>query len=192
VSRDRARRCLLALAVTLGLLVLTPSPSWACSCAMADTPQHVREAVTVASGTVDWTATDGQTRTYKVDFDGVYKGATARSEKLTTNAMGASCGVANLATGKRYLFFIEGKHPGTMRIGLCGGTVAYDDAVAGEIGAVTGPPGKPLGPPEASRPGGRADAGAGTGRAVTLGLVAAVVAGLAAAVVVRRRRSAPA
>ena len=107
----------------------------------------VKDAVTVASGTVDWTATDGQTRTYKVDFDAVYKGATAGSEKLTTSAHGASCGLANLATDKRYLFFIEGKHPGTMRIGLCGGTIAYDDAVARQIESITGPPGEPLSAP---------------------------------------------
>ena len=155
---------------------------------MADTPQHVRAAVTVASGTVDWTATDGQTRTYRVDFDHVYKGAPARSEKLTTSAQGASCGLANLATGKRYLFFIDGLHPGTMRVGLCGGTVAYDDAVAREIEAVTGPPGEPLGSSEEPRTGDRAEAASGTGRAATLGLVAAVVAGLAAGVVVVRRR----
>ena len=85
------RRCLLAVAVTFGILVLTPSPSWACSCAMTTVPQQVQAAVTVASGTVDWTATDGQTRTYKVDFDAVYKGAAAGSEKLRTSANEASC-----------------------------------------------------------------------------------------------------
>ena len=191
MRRDRARRCLLAFAVSLGLLVLTPSPSWACKCAMADTHQHVEEAVTVASGTVDWTATDGQTRTYKVDFDHVYKGAAAASEKLTTDDVGGACGLADLATRKRYLFFIAGEHPGAMRVGACDGTVAYDDAVAREVEAVTGPPGKPLASPEDAATARASDAGSGTGRAVTLGLVAAVVAGLAAGAVVLRRRSAP-
>jgi hypothetical protein len=141
------RRCLLAAVVTLGMLVLTPSPSWACSCVMATTPQHVKDAVTVASGAVEWTATDGQTRTYNVAFDGVYKGAAAESEKLRTNANEASCGLADLATDERYLFFIEGKHPGTMRVSLCGGTIAYDDAIAQQIEAITGPPGTPLSAP---------------------------------------------
>jgi hypothetical protein len=140
----RAGRCLLAVLVTFGVLVLTPSPSWACSCVMATTPQHVHNAVTVASGIVDWTASDGQTRTYRVDFDGVYKGAAAESEKISTNANDASCGLGNLATGKRYLFFIEGKHPGAMRVSLRGGTVEYDDDVARQVESVTGPPGKPL------------------------------------------------
>jgi len=140
----RAGRLLLAVIVTFGVLVLTPSPSWACSCAMATTRQHVKDAVTVAAGTVDWTATDGQTRTYRVDFDSVYKGAAASSEKLSTNANDASCGLGNLATGERYLFFIDGLHPGTMRVSLCGGTIAYDDAVAQQVESITGPPGKPL------------------------------------------------
>ena len=147
------RRALLALAatpgvfvLTLGILVLTPSPSWACSCAFApsDTAQHVQHAGTVAAGTVDWTATNGETRTYKVDFDSVYKGAAATSEKLVTANQGAACGVGGLATGKRYLFFIEGRHPGAMRIESCGGTTAYDDALAAKLASITGPPGKPL------------------------------------------------
>ena len=138
------RRLLLVVAVVIGVLVLTPSPSWACSCAMATTSQHVKQAKTVASGTVDWTATDGQTRTYKIDVDAVYKGTAAISEKLRTGASGAACGVAHLATDKRYIFFIDGVHPGTMRISLCGGTIAYDGAVAHQIESVTGPPGKPL------------------------------------------------
>jgi len=138
------RRALLALVVAMGLLVLTPSPSWACSCALAKTPEHVKQAVTIASGTIDWTATDGQTRTYKIDVDAVYKGAAATSEKLRTSADEASCGLANLATDRRYLFFIDGRHPGAMPVSLCGGTVEYDDATAQQVAAITGPPGKPL------------------------------------------------
>jgi hypothetical protein len=138
------RRIALAFAIAIGLLVLTPSPSWACSCAFTQVPQQVEAAVTIASGTVDWTATDGQTRTYQVDVDTVFKGAAAESEKLSTAANEAACGVGDLATGRRYLFFIDGKHPGAMRIGLCGGTTAYDEAVAARVEAITGPSGKPL------------------------------------------------
>jgi hypothetical protein len=179
------RRCLLAVAVSFGILVLTPSPSWACSCASMTTAQHVAAAVTVASGTVDWTATDGQTRTFKVDFDAVYKGAAAGSEKISTSASEASCGLADLAPGKRYLFFIEGRHPGAMRAGLCGGTVAYDEAVARDVAAITGPPGKPLPGPG---PGTLSSGGGSGGTVVALAGGALALIG-AAAVVVRRRRS---
>jgi hypothetical protein len=175
-------RVLVALAVAMGMLVLTPSPSWACSCAMVSTDGHVAGAGTVAAGTVDWTATDGLTRTYKVDFDQVYKGAAGGSEKLKTQANEASCGLSGLATGKRYLFFIEGRHPGAMSVNLCGGTVAYSAAIAHQVEAIAGPPGKPLSPAsnEAVPSDGTTGAWLGVGALVLL-----VVA--AGAVVVRRR-----
>ena len=137
-------RFLLALAVALGLLVLTPSPSWACSCVAMTTAQRVAAAGTVASGTVDWTSTDGQTRTYQVDFDAVYKGAAAQAEKLRTNANGASCGLGQLATDKRYIFFVDGLHPGAMRVNSCLGAVAYDATVAAHLESLTGPPDDPI------------------------------------------------
>jgi hypothetical protein len=186
VIRTPLGRLLVALAVGLGLLVLTPTPSWACSCAAADTAQHVREATTVAAGSVYWSATDGQTRTYDVHVDAVYKGAAADSEKVRTSAYDASCGLGDLATDRRYLFFIEGRHPGAMRVGLCGGTVPFDASVAAEVEAVTGPPGKPLAtqPREHPRPAGRG----GPGVVPLLGLAAVAVAGVLV-VVVRRRRT---
>ncbi|MGY2877063.1 LPXTG-motif cell wall-anchored protein [Marmoricola sp. URHA0025 HA25] len=177
-------RCVLAVAVVFGILVLTPSPSWACSCAQVTPDQQANAAVTVASGKVDWTATDGQTRTFKVDFDAVYKGAAARSEKLVTAADAAACGVGDLATGRRYLFFIDGRHPGTMRIGLCGGTTPYDEAAVRKVEALTGPPGRPLATstvePSTGDDHGRTWAVAG-GAAALLAIATAV------ALVVRRR-----
>jgi hypothetical protein len=180
----RVRRWILAVAIAFGLLVLTPSPSWACSCAITKPAQQAEAAVTIASGTVDWTASDGQTRTYKVDFDAVYKGSAAESEKLSTAASEAACGVGDLAPGRRYLFFIDGEHPGTMRIGLCGGTTAYDDRLAGQVQAVTGPPGKPVSAPRPS-----ASTDDNRGRTVAVGVGAAAVLALTtgAAFVLRRR-----
>lgn len=180
-------RLLLALAVALGLLVLTPSPSFACSCAMESFEKQVARAGTVASGTVDWTATDNQTLTYKVDFDAVYKGSAAGSEKLTTSANEASCGLTDLDSGTRYLFLIEGRHPGAMSVGLCGGTVELTEAVAAEVVAVTGPPGKPLsGPSAESEPD-----GSSLGTYLAAGGAVLLVALGAAAFVVRRREAGP-
>jgi hypothetical protein len=177
-------RALLVLLVGAGLLVLTPSPSWACSCAVADPPQLVKLAGTVAVGTVDWTATDGQTQTYQVAFESVYKGAAARTEKLTTNAEDSACGLTDLAVDRRYLFFIDGVHPGAMHIGRCGGTTAYDDALAQQVEAVTGPPGRPLpGPPGTAAP--PEDHAT---RTLVLGVGAVLLLlGAAAAIVVGRR-----
>lgn len=176
-------RWVLVGALALGLLVLTPGPSWACSCAMATTAEHVRAAGTVASGTVDWTASDGQTLTYAVDVDRVYKGAAAMSEKLRTSASDASCGLTDLAPGRRYLFFIEGRHPGTMRIGLCGGTTEYAAARAREVESVTGPPASPIAAtsePQTEDTGDRSP--------VVLGVAGLALLVLAGVAVVRRRR----
>ncbi len=178
-----AARVLLAVAVTFGLIALTPSPSWACSCAITTTHQQVEAAGTVAAGTVAWTATDGQTRTYEVTVDAVYKGSAATSEKLRTNASDAACGVGDLAPGKRYLFFIEGTHPGTMRIGLCGGTTAYDQALVEKITSVTGPPGKPLPAPAPTAAPENSDH---TGLIVGLGALVLLIC-LASGVAVARR-----
>lgn len=182
---ERVRHCVLAVAVVLGILVLTPSPSWACSCAVRQPARQIEAAVTVAAGTVGWTASDGQTRTYEVDFDAVYKGSVARSEKLVTAANAAACGVGDLTTGRRYLFFIEGQHPGAMRIGLCGGTTPYDAALARQVEAVTGPPGKPLAP-RAARP--TSDDEPDRTRAVAIG-AAALLAFATGAAWFRRRRA---
>jgi hypothetical protein len=165
----------LAVVVTFGILVLTPTASWACSCAISTTPQQVKAATTVAAGTVDWTATDGQTRTYRVDFDAVYKGSVAGSEKLSTAANAAACGVGDLATGKRYLFFIEGEHPGAMRIGLCGGTTPYADALAAQVVSLAGPPSKPL-----KAPSPETDDSDGSGGATTVAVGAAALLALVA------------
>jgi len=183
------RRFLLALGLSAGLLMLTPSPSWACSCAINGVPQQVRHAVTVAAGTVAWTATNGQTRTYEVSFDSVYRGAAGRSEKLVTAVEAAACGVGDLAPGKRYLFFVEGKHPGTMPIEKCGGTTAYDDSVARQVQSITGPPVKPLPTPDARRDD-ETSAGGVRGRPVVVGGVAIVLVSIAAGVLVAVRRRA--
>lgn len=134
------RRMLLVLAVTAGMLVLTPGTSWACSCVTSTTAEQAQRADTVVDGTLSYVTTNGIERTYGVSVTGVYKGRSADFEKLVSNANEASCGLGDLATGKRYLFFISGEHPGRMRVGLCGGSTLYDARVAAAIAAVTGPP----------------------------------------------------
>lgn len=137
------RRMLLVLTVVVGTLVLTSPPSWACSCASQTTAQYVERADTIVDATVVWTSTNGLERTYSLEIDRVFKGSAAAREKVLTNASDAACGLGQLATDERYLFFIQGEHLGTMSAGLCSGTGLYDAAVAAEVEAVTGAPGPP-------------------------------------------------
>ena len=141
----RSARLLFVLAVTAGILVLTPSASWACSCAGSTTAQQVQRAGTVVEGTLKWVATNGISTTYNVEVAKVFKGKAAEREKLVGSANEASCGIGSLATDRRYLIFIDGTHPGQMKVSLCGGgAVPYDAALAAEIQAATGE--EPTGP----------------------------------------------
>src|SRR5205085_11087081 len=140
----RTVRLLFVLAVTAGILVLTPQTSWACSCASSTTEQQVARAETVVEGTLDWVATNGISTTYSVAVEKVFKGKAAEREKLVGNASEASCGLGSLATDEKYLFFIEGRHPGQMKVSLCTGTTPYDPMLAAKIVSVTGE--EPTGP----------------------------------------------
>ncbi len=143
------RRFLLVLAVTVGMLVLTPTTSWACSCAGQSTAEYVERADTIVDGTLVWTSTNGIERTYGLRIDRVFKGKAAQREKVLTQASDAACGLGELATDERYLFFIKGQHLGTMSVDLCNGSSAYDAVRAAEIEAITG---APTGPTELVAP----------------------------------------
>lgn len=137
------RRTLMVLAIAVGMLVLTPTASWSCSCAVQETAVQVKRADTVVDATVVWVATNGIERTYSLKIDQVYKGKAAEFEKVQTPASEAACGLGSLAPEERYLFFITGEHLGQMSSGLCSGTAPYAAGLAAEIEAVTGPPSGP-------------------------------------------------
>ena len=182
----RTARLLFVLAVTAGMLVLTPQTSWACSCAVSSTAQQVHAAGTVVDGTLDWVATNSITTTYSVKVSKVFKGRAAAREKLVGSANAASCGLGSLATRKRYLFFIEGKHPGKMSVSLCGGTTRYDATLAAKIQRVTGR--APTGP--SATPGSKVTADDDGGRGPWLVVGAATALAILAALVLLARRRA--
>lgn len=139
-----ALRMLFVLAVTAGLLVLAPGTSWACSCVQSSPIEQVRRVETVVDGTVAWVSSNGIETTYSVEVDRVFKGKAAEREKLITAANEAACGLGMLTVDKRYLFFIDGVHPGRMRVSLCGGSAPYGDELAAQIEAATGAPTGPV------------------------------------------------
>ncbi|MFL6160024.1 MAG: hypothetical protein ACJ72D_28380 [Marmoricola sp.] len=141
------RRILFVVALIAGLVFLTPSAALACSCVVSTPQEQVQRAGTILDGSVVWSATNGLETTYSVKVDQVFKGRAAAREKLITNANEGSCGLGELATGKRYLFFVSGEHPGRMTVSLCGGTTAYDAALVAKVQAATGPPHGPVATP---------------------------------------------
>ena len=186
----RAVRLLFVLALTVGMLVLTPGTSWACSCVMRTTAQQVHSAGTVVDGTVNWVASNGITTTYSVKVSKVFKGKAAEKEKLVGAAQESACGLGSLITDKRYLFFIAGEHPGRMSVSRCaGGAVAYDEALAAKIVSITGE--EPTGPfaTPGSKPGAvDEDPISGTAWYTVVG-TGVVVAGVLAALLYLARRS---
>lgn len=181
------RRLLLVLGLVTGMLLLTPEQALACSCVMRSTAEQVQAADTVLAGTIEWTSTDGQQRTYSVRVDGVYKGAAAEHERLISPAQAAACGLGELAVDRRYLFFAQGEHPGQLRVNLCGGSTAYSVSLEREVIAASGIAQPPLPDrrPIAEEP------SSGFSWAAVAG-VAGIAAVLVGAVVLGRRRSRPA
>ncbi|MET3961779.1 hypothetical protein ABIE44_001713 [Marmoricola sp. OAE513] len=146
------KRILLALGLVCGLLLLTPTAAFACSCAALSAVEKAEGADTVMDATIAWKASNGIETTYGVDVREVYKGKAAEFEKLRTSASSASCGLENLAEKQRYLLFANGEHPGQMRVGLCSGSEPYDATTAAEVADATGEPTGPFVTPP-SKPG---------------------------------------
>lgn len=178
------KRLLVVLLLAAGMVLVNPSVALACSCAPVTPEQSTKDADTVAVGTVQWTASDGIDRTYGVRFDQVYKGLAGIEEKLVTSADEASCGLGDLAVEGSYIFFIQGKHPGQLKVGLCGGTTAYDVEVLDAVESVAGGPKEPF-PSFASGPTVAADT---TDPIRVIGIGAIVAAGLFGVIVLIRRR----
>lgn len=182
------RRMLLVLAVPVGMLVLTPTPSWACSCAVVPLAVQVERADTIVDATVVWSSTNGIERTYGLAIDQVFKGSAAQREKVMTQASEAACGLGTLEADERYLFFIKGQRLGTMTTNLCSGSGPYDEARAGQIETITEV--APTGPTElAPPPSGPVDEDAiqGTAWYTVVGTAAVLAAVLGGLIWLRRR-----
>lgn len=135
---------LLAVGLAVGMVLVNPSVALACSCVTSTAEQHTNQADTVAIGTVGWVSTNGIDRTYSVNFSQVYKGAAGLTEKVLTPDSAAACGVGDLAINEQYVFFLQGKHPGQMKMNSCGGTTKVDALTLDAVQKVTGPPVPPF------------------------------------------------
>lgn len=178
------RRLLVVLLLAAGMVLVSPSDALACSCKQATTAEHVDRADTVVAGTVEWVSDNGLDRTYSVSVDQVFKGLAGLREKVHTSASEASCGLGELGTQKQYVFFLDGKHPGRLSAGLCGGTAPYGAEIVTEVQQKTGTPVPPL--PSISGEAEAADGGPDKIRIVGIG--AFVLAAIAGGVLLFRRR----
>ena len=153
----RALRVLFAAVVAaLSLVVVGATPSFACSCAMADTATHVKWADVVVSGTVTDVVSLSSRRSttgYILAVDGVFKGEAGATVEVLSESSGAACGLEGIRTGERYVFFaahqtLEGKDSELLWANLCGGTGPATPTLVAAVESATGtgeepPPAEP-------------------------------------------------
>ena len=138
------RALLVSVLGALSLVVLTPAPSYACSCASADPQQFVGWADVVVTGTVRGTAQADQTAAYLLDVDRVYQGSSGPVLEVLSPASGASCGLEGVVEGGRYVVFaaaetVDGRPSDALWSNLCGGTAPASQQYVDAVEAVTGP-----------------------------------------------------
>ena len=152
---------LAAVLASLGLLVLA-APAWACSCADANTAQHVRRADAVFTGTLLRVGAAGRGSPTGPDAevslafqaDRVYKGVIGGERvRVISPASAASCGLADLTVGKTYTVFAttSGDH---LTASSCGGTDVRTQALVDRVETAVGGQGRPVtepAPPAAER-----------------------------------------
>lgn len=152
----RTIRVLLAgLVGALALVALSPTPSYACSCALSDTEAFVGFADVVMVGTIDDRDPPLAGRTtdpavYTVSVDRVLKGQAAPVVAVLSPDSGASCGLEGIELGQRYVVFaahrdLMGKDSDQLWAILCGGTAPATDAFVADVQGFTGSGGPPAG-----------------------------------------------
>jgi hypothetical protein len=142
-------RFLAALLLACSAVVaLGGSPALAaCPVARTDLQQRTMAAADVFTGTVSGRAVVGNTTSFTVDVDRIYKGQlTAQQVTVTTDTRPQACGLPTLQPGTAYVFFAQ-EAAGALTIDRRGGTapasaayVAQVEQLLGEGRAATPPP----------------------------------------------------
>ncbi|MDP3890956.1 hypothetical protein [Nocardioides sp.] len=120
------RRLLLALFLACsGLVLLSPGPAFACSCADEGPRKLADRADVVLTGTlvdIEEAADAAGDTTYLVDVDRLYKGPdVAGSVEVLSASSGAACGLEGMTLEEDYVLFLQRSNE-VYRADLCGGT----------------------------------------------------------------------
>ena len=146
-------RIVAVLGLAVSFLLLSPAPSFACSCAQMATDGQVKTADVVVRGVMEQMspADPGPSGnvTYTVDVADVFKGVAPRDLEVRSAASGASCGLENVDLGRDYVVFTyRDEASGKLWANLCGGTAPATPALVDAVERVTGAPVAPSGGPE--------------------------------------------
>jgi hypothetical protein len=104
---DTVRRLLAALVLAgCGVLALGAPSQAACPAVTGTTQSHTKDASDVFSGTVKDRAREGDQVVYEVEVERVYKGEIGTAQvKVSTPAASNDCGLPDLRSNRRYVFF---------------------------------------------------------------------------------------
>lgn len=139
------RLIVVSVLAACGLVVITPSTSYACSCAVTTTEEQVKGADAVFVGTLVgreppprrqvMSSSDPNTYTFHVQQS--LEGQTGPTTVVESAMSGASCGWEGMRIGEQYVVFVTGGHP-TWYGSLCGGTRVANDVAIAEVAEITG------------------------------------------------------
>lgn len=132
---------LLGLITVTGLVVLAPSPAFACSCAQDQVAGYVDGAELVVRGTVegrdDGLLPGGDDVVYRVAVEWVYVGEAGPVVDIHSAGTGDTCGL-EVRSGDRYVLFAHGS-AGEYSASLCGGTAPATPQLVAQVAEVAGP-----------------------------------------------------
>ncbi|MGH3362084.1 MAG: hypothetical protein ACRDOM_06460 [Nocardioides sp.] len=139
------------LVALAGLVLLSPAPAWACSC--APPPTGAEEFTTSADVVIVGTITHREPppepvsstldpATYTVAVSRVMRGEAGPTTWVLSAMSGASCGLEGIELGEEYVVFAD-REGGELWANGCGGTQLATPGFVADVEAVTGP-GEPV------------------------------------------------
>jgi hypothetical protein len=135
-----------ALVLACSGLVLAQVPAHACKCVDSSTQKSVQRADDVFVGTLVEATSDRvrgrEVTTYAIEAETVYKGDLAIA-RVHVSSAGNSCGLGNLPTDRRYVWFATAEG-GDLSSDQCSGTAKAADRLVERVETVLGK-GEPLG-----------------------------------------------
>jgi hypothetical protein len=141
------RRLLAVLLLACGGVFALAAPSQACPASKPLTlEQRTMAADDVFSGTVANRSVSGNTATFTIDVDRIYKGQAASEQtSVSTDTRPRACGLPDLVVGDPYIFFAQAAG-GDLTIMQTGGTAPASDVYAARVERILGD-GRPAVPP---------------------------------------------
>lgn len=136
------RRLLVVLLLACSGVLLAQGPAHACKCQRTSVQEDVRRADAVFSGVLLDQSTErartGRQTTYVVDADTVFRGDVTRPRVEVTSSASTSCGLGELRTDRRYLFFVV-EAGARFVTNLCSGTDRATASLVQRVEQVAGP-----------------------------------------------------